>query len=206
MKWFWTTCLLLGIAPARAGATDVVWILEPVHVGLERLDAAFTENLGHATRETARIAYGFGAQWGAWSLGVTQGHASAHVDFGLLDGTTARLNRTDTSLELRWRSPRLTGGWRLQPAAGFGRLHLSYRPDSLDLITGGQALRVSLSSESRWTHHVAAELLHDLPGSTQLIVRAAWRRTTLDLGTPTGNTTRSLSDLQTGLAFRVQAF
>lgn len=199
-------CVLACIAPATAGANGVRWDLQPAQVAVERLDAAWVEHLGYAQRLGVRVAYGAAARWRAWSLGLEQGHASAHADFGLLDGSTSRLNRTDTLLELRWRSPQLPGGWRLQPAVGIGRLDLRYRPDRLSFMAGGQSVSVDLPPETRWTRHVAAELLHDLSGHTQLVVRAAWRAYTLDLGTPEGTATRSMADVQAGLAIRVQPF
>jgi hypothetical protein len=45
-----------------------------------------------------------------------------------------------------------------------------------------------------------------MPGQTQLVLRAAWRAYTLDLAAPEGNETRSVQDVQAGLAFRVRPF
>ena len=199
-------CCLLLLAPARAGANGIQWSLEPAQVSVEQLDDAFSSRLRLANRFGVRIAYGASARWNSWSLGVQQGHASGHVDFGLLDETSARLNRLDTSFEVRWMSPELWAGWRLQPAAGMGRLQLSYRPDELELVAGGQTVQVSLASEVRWTRHVAAELLHMLTGQTQLAFRAAWRTYTLDLASPEGNERTNVRDLQAGLAIRVAVF
>jgi hypothetical protein len=182
------------------------WSLEPAHLSIEHLDDSFQSRLGLSGRVGMRIAYGAAVQWRQWSLGVQQGHAAGRVDFGLLDATASRLNRLETSLEFRWQSPELLAGWRLQPAAGLGRLDLRYRPDVVHVVAGGQTVAVSLASEVRWTRHIAAELLHAMPGQTQLVLRAAWRAYTLDLAAPEGNETRSVQDVQAGLAFRVRPF
>jgi hypothetical protein len=197
-------CALATCGPAPAAAVE--WQLEPAHVTLERLDAIYDTRVGLSTRLGVRIAYGLGARWGAWSVGVQQGHATGHVDFGLLDHPGSRLHRMDTSAELRWRLPVDIAGWRVQPAVGVGRIDLRYRPDAVHFVAGGQIVQVTLQPESRWTRHVAAEVLHDVAGHTQLILRAAWRFYRLDLATPEGNETRSVADVQCGVAFRVHAF
>lgn len=206
MKIHLVACTLLLFAPACAGANGIEWSLEPAHLAVEQLDDSFESRLGLASRLSVRVAYGVAARYRSWSLGVQQGHASGRVDFGLLDETSARLNRLDTSLELRWMSPELLAGWRLQPAAGMGRLHLSYRPNEIQVVAGGQTVQVSLASEGRWTTHLAAELLHALPGQSQLVLRAAWRNYSLDLASPEGNESHSVHDVQAGMAIRISPF
>ena len=206
MKLLVATCVLASFAPAAAGANGVSLYLEPAQIAVERLDDVYVERLGLAQRLGVRVAYGLAASWSGWTLAAQQGHAASHVDFGLLEDSRTRLHRVDTSLELRWMSPEFLLGWKLQPAVGLGRLDLRYNPDNLQIVAGGQPVVVALAPVQNATRHLAAELLHDLPGNTQMVFRASWRFYELDLATPTGQETRSVGDLQTGIAIRVKPF
>jgi len=206
MKHVLNISLLLLFAPAPAGANGIRWQLEPAHIAVEVLDSVYEERLGLASGTAVRIAYGLSARRNRWTLAVQQGHTASPVDFGLLEDARTRLHRVDTSLEVRWMSPEFLFGWRLQPALGLGRLDLRYNPDELQFIAGGQTVQVSLDPVHHATRHLAAELLHVLPRQTQLVLRASWRFYELDLATPTGPETRSVDDLQAGIAIRVSPF
>ena len=206
MKSLLISSLLLLFAPAAAGANGILWQLEPAHIAVEHLDDVYEERLGLEHGTGVRIAYGLSARRHSWTVAVQQGHAASHVDFGLLEDSRTRLHRVDTSLEVRWMSPEFLLGWRLQPALGLGRLDLRYNPDTVQFVAGGQTVLVSLDPVHHTTRHLAAELLHGLPGQTQLVLRASWRFYELDLATTTGQETRAVGDLQTGVAIRVSPF
>ncbi len=189
--------------PATAGALDGRLQLEPLHVGATRLDAMYANVAGVESRGAMRL--GLGAAW-AWhprfSVAVQLGRGALHTDFGLLEGPTVRLERADTALELRGRALTL-GRWALQAGVGVGRLTLRYDPERVRFDVGGVSVDVQLDDVGTWTRHVAAELLHELPGSASLAFRTAWSFYVLDVATPNGTQERAVRDLHVGLALRV---
>jgi hypothetical protein len=196
--------LLLVLAPAPAAPAVG---LEPLQLGVARLDAAYTESAGMGSRTAARL--GLGARLrvhAALELGFALGKSSGRTDFGLLGGPSARLERSDASVELAWRTPLAVAGWALQAAAGAGRLTLRYHPDALALDLGGETYVVALDDVGAWTEHVAAELLHGLSGRAQIVLRTAWTFYALRIATPAGDTRQRLADLHLGLSLRVPAW
>lgn len=195
------------LLPADSAAAPLRLRLEPLHLAIERLDDTYTAVAGLQSRASARVALGAALDWGGCvQLACGVGRGSARTDFGLLDGPTARLERADTSVELRWRLPFEMRGWSMQAAVGGGRLQLRYRPERLTFAVGGAEFDVGLDPFGAWTRQLAAELLHDLPGSGQLVLRTAGRFYTLDVATPNGTQRRAVRDLQVGVAIRVAIF
>ena len=91
--------LLLGlVAPLAAHAGTLHLVLEPVQVGIERLDAVY-DAAGLDTRTAARLGWGAALEWNerlALAAGVAC--AAGTTDFGLLAAPTVRLERRDVEL------------------------------------------------------------------------------------------------------------
>jgi hypothetical protein len=203
MKWGAGLAGLLCIAVESAAAPARVW-LEPFGIGVERLDSTWDAS-GLDQRTAARMHAGIGVEVGrGFTVAAGLGCASGTTGFGLLAGPSARLVRTDATVELRARAPIAVQGWRMQAVLGGGRLRIAYRPDAVVLDTSGGAIAVALAPVHAWTRHVAAELLHGV-GDGEIVLRAGWRWYGLDVATPAGNERRDLRDLQCGLAVRIRA-
>jgi hypothetical protein len=195
---------LLVLAAEGAAAPARVWI-EPAAIGVERLDSTW-EASGLEARTAARLGGGVAVEVGrGCALALGAGTAAGTTRFGLISGPSARLVRTDVTLELRARAPFALGGWRVQAALGGGRLRLAYRPDRLVLDASGSPIVVDLVPVHAWTRHVAAEVLHPW-GRGVVVLRAGWRWYGLDVASPAGTTEQNLRDLQCGIGVRVAAF
>jgi len=187
-----------------SGAQAARWVVEPVVLGADRLDAVVARGL--ETRTVPRIGAGVGVEpWPGVQFGFTAGVSAGSTDFGLLAGPTARLTHTEAGLEVRGRWPRHRAGWGVQGAAGAGRMRLAYHPGSVVLATSGGALAVDLPPVGTWTRHVAAEVLHGF-GRSEIGVRCAWRFYALDVASPAGVRRESLSDTQASVVVRVVTF
>jgi hypothetical protein len=204
VRWAAGIAALVCVAAESAAAPARVWI-EPAALGVERLDSTW-EASGLDSRTAVRLGCGVGVDLGhGLGLGVGVGTAAGTTTFGLFAGPTARLVRTDATVELRARAPFALGGWRVQAALGGGRLRLAYRPDQIVLDTSGGAIAVDLAPVHAWTRHVAAEVLHPI-GRSSLFLRGGARWYGLDVATPTGMTRQTLCDLQCGVGVRVATF
>jgi hypothetical protein len=200
----------LRVATALA---SVVWaqacahaevLIEPLQLGGIRLDAMYGNVAGVDARLPLRL--GLGMTWvgpRALGLGVGFGRASVHTDFGLLEGPRVRLERADSSVELRWRPPLALLGVTLQAGAGLGRLTLRYHPDAVRFEVGGESFEVALEQVSTWTRHLAAELVYALPANAHLALRTAWTFYDLEVATPDGEESRAVRDVQSGVLLRV---
>ncbi len=181
--------------------------LEPLQVSAVRLDAVYEDLAGVESRGAMRLGLGATLAWRErFELAFGVGRCAVRTDFGLLDGPTARIERADARFELRGRAPVRWRGWMLQGAAGIGRLALRYDPNAVRLDVGGLTFDVQLDDVGTWTRHIAAELLHDLPGSASIVFRTAWSFYELDVATPSGEEKRRMRDLHAGLALRVPVF
>ncbi|UCE03592.1 MAG: hypothetical protein JSW67_05245 [Candidatus Latescibacterota bacterium] len=192
-----------SVAWAATGAHADL-LIEPLQLGGLRLDAVYGNVAGVEARLPLRL--GLGMTWvgpHGLHLGVGFGRASVHTDFGLLDGSQVRLERADSSVELRWRPPLALRGVTLQVGAGLGRLTLRYHPEALRFALGGETFEVALDEVSTWTRHLATELVYALPANAHLALRTAWTFYGLDVATPFGEESRAVSDLQSGVLLRV---
>jgi len=195
-------CAVAALLPACAAALPIGFQIEPVAVGIERLDALYDAS-GLEWRTTGRLGAGCALTVGSYAaLGVEIGTAAGSTDFGLLDATAVRLARTDVQIELRGRVPGTLHGFGLQLGAGGGRLSLRYHPDHVVLAVDGATYDVALQPIGTWTHHVAAEVLHAMPGGT-IGVRTVWRFYALDVESPSGVTRQDARDLLLGMVLRV---
>jgi hypothetical protein len=180
--------------------------LEPVVPGIEHLDPVYTQVAGVDSRTTGRLGCGAAVQvWGPLAAGLGFGMAASTTDFGLLDGPTARLARFDVTGEVRARPPSTLHGFGVQVAVGGGFLGLGYRPDRVELATEAGPITVDLEPVRRFTRHVAAEVLHSVPGG-EIGLRTSWRFYSLEVATPAGPESRAVRDLQLGLVLRVAVF
>jgi len=197
---------VVGVATACAAlptaAQSLHFVIEPAVVGVERLDDLYAGG-GLEARTAARLgagaAIGFGERW---SLGFGLGVAAGTADFGLLDGTTARLVRTDAYAELRGRVP---GRWRgigMQLVAGGGRLALRYHPEHVAVNVEGATYDVDLEPIDRWTGHLGFEVVHALAGG-EVGLRSTWRFYSMEVASPSGIDKRGARDWITGLVLRV---
>lgn len=179
--------------------------LEPVHVGAIVLDDVYPDVAGTESGEAIRLGVGACLSWSCGlELGCSLGRSALRSDFGLLGGPSVRVKRADTGVELRYRPPLEYGGWGAQAGAGLGRVMLGYRPDHVEVVAGGETIAVDLDDVGSWSHGIAAELLHGLPGSTQIVLRSAWTFYSLRIATPSGEATRSVHDWTIGVALRAR--
>ncbi len=199
---------LLGVlllVPAGAGAAPIRLVVEPVSFGVERLDPLYDAS-GLQSRVAPRIGAGLGCDLGhGLQAGLAVGTASGTTTFGLLVAPTARVVRTDWSLELRGRVPHDLLGWKLQGALGVGRLRLGYHPDHIVLDTSAGVIAVDLPPVDAWTRLAAAEVLHSF-GRAEVAMRCAWRFYALDVAGTAGTRATDAVDLQAGLVIRVSPF
>jgi hypothetical protein len=194
----------LLVLPAGAVAAPIGVLIEPAAVGIERLDALYATS-GLESRTAGRLGAGCAVTFGPrWSIGLEAGVAAGSTDFGLLEDPQVRLVRTDVHAELRGRVPGVLHGFALQLAAGGGRLGLRYHPDHVELAAGGTSYAVDLEPVGAWTRHVAAEVLHPVPGG-EIGLRAVWRFYALDVASPAGVTKQDARDLLLGVVLRVAA-
>jgi hypothetical protein len=178
---------------------------EPVQVGLERLDALH-EASGVQSLSAVRLGGGVGVELGAHcQIGLGFGTASSMTDFGLIGGPQTRLVRTDATLEVRGRLPCTWHGIGVQGGLGIGRLMFDYRPDQVTLDIDGTPIVVDLAPVRAWTHQIAAEVLHAIPGG-EIGLRSAARFYAVDVSTPAGVEKRDGCDLQLGMLVRVTLF
>jgi hypothetical protein len=195
----------LLLVPAGAGAAPPRFDVEPVSVGIERLDDLYATS-GLESQTAVRLGVGGSlAVWGPLSVGVGAGMAAGSTDFGLLAGPVSRLSRRDVFAELRARAPGTLHGFGVQVAAGLGRLDLAYHPDRIEIPTQGGAIAVDLASVHAWTRHLAAEVLHSMPGG-EVGLRGVWRFYSLDVASPAGVASQAARDLQLGVSLRVKVF
>jgi hypothetical protein len=189
-------CVPLG---AHAGV-----LIEPLQFGGVRLDALYTTVAGVDSRAPMRLGLGltFVAPHGV-QAGIGVGRSSTHTDFGLLSGPQVRLERADSSVELRWRPPFALRGFAAQAGVGFGRLTLRYHPERARFELGGETIDVELHEVAAWTRHVAAELVYTLPANAHLALRTVWTFYALDVATPVGEERRRVRDVQMGVLLRV---
>ena len=185
-----------------AGAAPLRFFVDPLQVGVERLDAAYVA-LGVDTRTAVRIGAGAGLDWrGRAQLALGASTSAGDTDFGLLVSPGVHLERRDVSCEVRFRAPWTWRGFAVQGAAGLGRLALAYHPDALVVDAGGAPETVALDAVHAWTRVLAAEVLHSI-GRCDVVLRGSSRSYALELGTPEGPARRDVRDLQAGLWIRV---
>ena len=167
--------------------------IDPAAIGIERLDRAW-ESSGLESRTAPRIGFGTALDFGH-GLGIGAGLATAAgtTTFGLLSGPSARLVRTEATLELRARAPIEWHGIGLRGVVGGGRLRIAWRPDRVVLDTTSGGVAVDLTPVHAWTRHLAAEVLHSWGPST-LALRAGWRWYALDVATPDGTSRQAMRD------------
>ncbi len=195
----------LLLVPACATAAPIHLVIEPVSFGVEKLDPLYDAS-GLESRVAARIGAGLGCDLGhGLQAGLAVGTASGVTTFGLLVAPTARVVRTDLSLELRGRVPHDLRGWKLQGALGMGHLRLAYHPDSIALDTSLGVIPVDLPPVDVWTRLAAAEVLHSF-GRAEIALRCAWRFYALDVAGPAGTRATDAVDMQAGLVIRVSPF
>lgn len=199
---------LLGallLVPTWAAAAPTRLVVEPVSFGVEKLDPLYDAS-GLESRVAARIGAGLGCDLGhGLQAGLAAGTASGVTTFGLLAAPTARVVRTDLSLELRGRVPHDLHGWKLQGAVGVGRLRLAYHPDSIGIETSAGVIAVDLPPVNAWTRLAAAEVLHSF-GRAEIALRCAWLFYALDVAAAAGTRATDAVDMQAGLLIRVSPF
>ena len=183
-------CVVGGAGAAHAARLSI----EPAVIGIERLDRAW-EASGLESRTAARIGFGAGVDLGhGLGIGAGLSTAAGTTGFGLLSGPSARLVRTEATLEVRARAPIEWHGIGLQGVLGGGRLRIGWRPDRVVLDTTGGGVAVDLPPVHAWTRHLAAEVLHSW-GPGALVLRAGWRWYALDVATPDGTSRQPMRDV-----------
>jgi hypothetical protein len=202
MRGLLTTALLLW--PPAAGAAPLRFAVEPVSPGFVHLDRTY-EATGLASRNAVRLGIGAAATWERLTLAGALGSATGTTDFGFFAGPRATLEQRDWWMELRSELPWAWRGFRLQGAAGAGRLALVHHPDRILLPFETGATAVDLPPVHAWTRHLAAEVLHGI-GRCDFVLRTSWRFYAMDVASPSGIDRRRVCDVQAGVALRAVIF